>query len=156
MTWVVIVVPLILTLTLVGAGAFAVTQALRPGPQPSTATPQWQPSVDYAKQFAVFLTSLSPQTADSDIQAILDGSTGTFHDDFARDSSGFKQTIMNSNVTTQGTVKQRRPRVDRRRRRPRPRRRHFESHQLRRRRARSAKVATARASRDNRWRPQGV
>jgi len=104
MTWAAIVVPLILTLTLVGAGAFAVAQALRPNAQPSTAAPQWQPYVDYAKQFAVFLTSLSPQTADSDIQHILDGSTGTFHDDFARNSSGFKLTIVNSNVTTQGTV----------------------------------------------------
>ena len=104
MTWVAIVVPLILMLTLVGAGAFAVTQVLRPDPQPSTATPEWQPYVDYAKQFTIFLASLSPQTADSDIQRILDGSTGTFHDDFARERSGFKQTIVDSNVTTQGTV----------------------------------------------------
>jgi serine/threonine protein kinase, bacterial len=103
-TWVAIVVPLILTLTLIGAGAFAVTQALRPNAQPSTAAPQWQPYVDYAKQFAITLTSLSPPTADSDIQRILDGSTGGFHDDFAKESSGFKQTIVNSNVTTQGTV----------------------------------------------------
>jgi serine/threonine protein kinase, bacterial len=104
MTWAAIVVPLILTLTLVGAGAFAVTEVLRPDPQPSSAAPQWQPYVDYAKQFTVWLTSLSPQTADSDVQRILDGSTGAFHDDFAKKRSGFEQTIVNSNVTTQATV----------------------------------------------------
>ncbi len=104
LTWTSILVPLILLLLLVGAGAFAVTQTLRADPRPSSAAPQWQPYVDYAKQFTVSLTSLSPQSADSDVQRIVDGSTGTFHDDFVRSSSDFKQTIVNSNVTSQGTV----------------------------------------------------
>jgi serine/threonine protein kinase, bacterial len=104
LTWTSILVPLMLVLLLVGAGAFAVTQTLRPDPRPSTAAPQWQPYVDYAKQFTVSLTSLSPQSADSDIQRIIDGSTGAFHDDFAKASSDFKQTIVSSNATSQGTV----------------------------------------------------
>jgi serine/threonine protein kinase, bacterial len=104
LTWAVIAVPLVLALLLVGAGAFAVTQVLRRDPQPSTAAPQWQPYVDYAKQFTVLLTSLSPQTADSDIQRILDASTGSFHDEFARDRAGFEQTVVSSNATTQGAV----------------------------------------------------
>ncbi len=99
-----LVVPLILVGLLLGAISFAVLQILRPDPQPSTAAPQWQPFVDYAQQFAVSLTSLSPQSADSDIQRILDGSTGTFHDEFAKNSSAFKQTVVNSNSTTQGAV----------------------------------------------------
>ena len=83
MTWVAIVVPLILTLTLVGAGAFAVAQALRPDPQPSTATPQWQPSVDYAKQFAVNQTTTSqdkpaPTTASSSVRVGLAKVNGTW------------------------------------------------------------------------------
>jgi serine/threonine protein kinase, bacterial len=104
MTLVGIVVPLLLTLALVCVGAFALVQVSRPDPRLSTATPQWQPYVDYAKQFAVWLTSLSPQTADSDIQRIIDGSTGSFHDDFARKSSDLKKSVVDSNVTTQGSV----------------------------------------------------
>lgn len=98
-------VPLLLTVLLLGAVAFAATQFLRPAPQPSTAAPQWQPYVDYAKQFAGWLTSLSPQSADSDIQRILDGSTGEFHDEFAKTRDQFLKTIIDANVSTQGNVK---------------------------------------------------
>jgi serine/threonine protein kinase len=97
-------VPVILAVLLLGAVAFVVTQVLRPDPQRSSAPPRWQPYVDDAKQFTVAMTSLSPQSADSDIQRVLDGSTGAFHDDFANRSSDFKQVIRQSNTTTQGTV----------------------------------------------------
>ncbi|KZS77125.1 protein kinase [Mycobacterium kansasii] len=97
-----IVVPLVLAAMLLCAISFAAVQVLRPGPRPATAAPQWQPYVEYAKQFGVFLTSLDPQTADRDVQRILDGSTGTYHDDFASRRSEFKQTIVNSNVVTHG------------------------------------------------------
>lgn len=102
--WQAILVPLILAVLLVGTASFAVTQFMRPDPQPSTAAPQWQPYVDYAKQFAVWLTSLSAESADSDIQRIIDGSTGQFHDDFVNKSSDFKKVIVDSNVTTQATI----------------------------------------------------
>ncbi len=103
--WPAIVVPLILVMLLVGAASFAVLQVLRPDPRPATAAaPLWGPYVDYAKQFTVWLTSLSAQSADSDIQRIIDGSTGAFHDDFANRSSDFRQVVVNSNVSTQGTV----------------------------------------------------
>jgi serine/threonine-protein kinase len=102
--WPAILVPLVLALLLLGAVGFAVTQASRPARSPSTAAPHWQPYVDYAKQFTVWLTSLSAQSADSDIQRLIDGSTGQFHDDFANRSSDFRQVVVNSNVLTQGTV----------------------------------------------------
>jgi len=98
------VVPLVLTVVLLGAAAFAVTQFLRPYPHTSTAAPQWQPYVDYAKQFTVVLTSMSYQDPDSCIQRVLDGSTGQFHDDFAKMRADFKQTVANSKVVSQGTV----------------------------------------------------
>jgi serine/threonine protein kinase len=100
-TW---VVPLILAVLLAGAGAFAVTQVLRPDPQLSTAAPQWQPYVDFAKQFTVSLTSLSAQSADSDVQRILDESTGAFHDDVANRRSDFQKVVVQSNATSQATV----------------------------------------------------
>lgn len=103
--WTAIAVPLILTVLLLGAAGLAATQVLRPGPGPSTAAPQWQPYVDYAKQFTVWLTSLSPASADSDVQRIIDGSTGAFHDDFVKQGSDFRKVVVQSNVTSQGAVK---------------------------------------------------
>lgn len=99
-----VLVPLVLTILLLCAGAFAGAQVLRAPPQPSTAAPQWQPYVDYAKQFAGWLTSLSSKSADSDIQRIVDGSIGEFHDDFLTRREDFTKTVMDSNVSTQGTV----------------------------------------------------
>lgn len=102
--WPAIVVPLLLVVLLMGAASFAATQVMRPRPQPSTAAPQWQPYVDYAKQFTVWLTSLSSESAAGDIQRIIDGSTGEFHDDFAKRSSDFSQVVIQSKTTTKGTV----------------------------------------------------
>lgn len=99
-----VLVPLVLTVLLLCTGAFAAAQFLRPPPQPSTAAPQWQPYVDYAKQFAGWLTSLSSKSADSDIQRIVDGSIGEFHDDFLARREDFTKTVMDSNVSTQGTA----------------------------------------------------
>lgn len=99
-----VLVPLVLTMLLLCAGAFAGAQVLRRPSQPSTAAPQWQPYVDYAKQFAGWLTSLSSKSADTDIQRIVDGSIGEFHDDFLTRRQDFTKTVMDSNVSTQGTV----------------------------------------------------
>jgi serine/threonine-protein kinase len=99
-----VIVPVILGVLLYGAVGFGVVQYFRPALQPSSAAPRWQPYVDDAKQFAVVLTTISPQTIDSDIQRILDGSTGPFHDDFANKRSDYTQTVVKSSVTTQGTV----------------------------------------------------
>ena len=98
------VAPLILAVLFLGAAAFAATQVLRPDAQPSTALPQWQPYVDYAKQFTIALTSLDYQDPDSGIQRIIDGSTGQFRDDFSKARSDFRQTIVNSKVTSQGSI----------------------------------------------------
>jgi serine/threonine protein kinase len=100
-----LVAPLLLVVLLVAAVAFAVTQFLRPEPQLSIAPRTWQPYVDSAKQFAIALTSLSYQDPDTGIQRILDESTGAFRDDFSQKSGTFKQTVVDSKVITQGTVK---------------------------------------------------
>ena len=99
-----VLVPLLLLVLLVGAVGFAVPQLLRPAPTPSTLAPRWEPYVAYGKQFTVWLTSLSAQSAESDVQRLLDGSTGQFHDDFANRSCDFRKVVVESKVTTQGTV----------------------------------------------------
>ncbi|QLL08232.1 serine/threonine-protein kinase [Mycobacterium vicinigordonae] len=101
--WPAVLVPLVLVVLLAGAVSFAATEVLRPQAV-STAAPQWQPYVDYAKQFTVWLTSLNPQSATSDVQRILDGSTGEFHDQFAKTSTSFTQVVIDSNVVSTGTV----------------------------------------------------
>ncbi|OBJ06265.1 serine/threonine-protein kinase [Mycobacterium sp. 1465703.0] len=99
-----VLVPLVLTMLLLCSGAFATAQVLRPRPQPSTAAPQWQPYVDYAKQFAGWLTNLSSKSADSDIQRIVDGSIGEFHNDFLTRREDFTKTVVDSEVSAQGIV----------------------------------------------------
>ncbi|OBK21255.1 protein kinase [Mycobacterium asiaticum] len=101
--WPAIVVPLVLVLLFMGAVGFAATQVLRPYPV-AASTPRWQPYVDYAKQFTIWLTSLSAHSSASDVQRIIDGSTGEFHDDFANRSSDFRQVVEQAQVTTEGTV----------------------------------------------------
>jgi serine/threonine-protein kinase len=98
-------VPVTLAILSVGAVAFAVTQARHPDPQPSTAAPQWQPYVDYAKQFTASLLSVNPQSVDGDFQRILDGSTGSLHDDIANNHSDYQQKARDSNEATQAAVK---------------------------------------------------
>lgn len=89
---------------LFAAITFAVTQFVRPSPQPSTAPPDWQPYVDDAKQFAITMTSLSPASIDTDLQRVLDGSIGEFHDEFAKNGAGLRQAVVNQKKTTVGTV----------------------------------------------------
>lgn len=97
-----VLVPSVLAVLLVAAAAFAGVQVLRPQARPSTAPPSWQPYVDYAKQFAVWLTSMNPQSAAGDVQRLLDGSVGAFHDDFVTRRDDFIKTIVDSGVSTQG------------------------------------------------------
>ena len=50
------------------------------------------------------MTNVSSQSVDSDIQRVIDGSTGRFRDNFVSTSYDLKKTILNSNTTSQGTV----------------------------------------------------
>ncbi|MDA2892579.1 protein kinase [Mycolicibacterium sp. BiH015] len=99
-----ILLPLILVVLLLGAAAFSTTQLLRPPPQPSTAAPDWQPYVDYGRQFAVTLMSLDYTKADEDVQRILDGATGSFRDDFDKQRADFVKAAVDSKVVTTATV----------------------------------------------------
>ena len=99
-----VAVPVILVMLLLGATSFAAAEFTRSSPGPSTAAPQWQPYVDYGKQFVAWMLSISAATVDSDIQRIVDGSTGSFHDDFVNRSADFKNVTLSSKVTSHGTV----------------------------------------------------
>lgn len=101
--WPAIVVPLVLLVLLVGAIGFAAVQVQRP--RPTAAAPTWQPYVDYAKQFTVWLTDVSAATVDHDIQQVLDGSTGEFRDNFLRQSGPFKDAVMTGHTSSRGTIK---------------------------------------------------
>lgn len=99
-----IAIPAVLAVVLLGATGFAVSQFARSGPAASTATPQWQPYVDAARTFAETVSSVSPPSIDADIQRVLDGSTGTFHDNFQKQADAFKQVVVTSGTTFRGTV----------------------------------------------------
>lgn len=57
-----------------------------------------------ARQEALNLTRIDWQHPDADVQRILDGATGQFHDDFATRSQPFIEVLKQAKSTTVGTV----------------------------------------------------
>ena len=65
---------------------------------------QRQAYLQGARQGALNLTTIDSQNADTDIQRILDGSTGAFHDDFQKRSRPFIAAVKQAESKTQGTI----------------------------------------------------
>lgn len=57
-----------------------------------------------ATQYAEILTTANPGTVDQQITRILDGSTGGFHDRYAKQSSDLRALLLANQVTTRGSV----------------------------------------------------
>lgn len=57
-----------------------------------------------ATQYAELLTTASPATVDRQITDLLDRSTGSFHDRYARQSADLRAMLIANQVTTRGTV----------------------------------------------------
>jgi Mce-associated membrane protein len=57
-----------------------------------------------ASQGAVYLTTIRYIEVDTDVQRILDSSTGTFHDDFQTRAQPFVEIVRKAQSTSQGTV----------------------------------------------------
>jgi serine/threonine-protein kinase len=100
-----IIVPLALTLALIGAIAFATTQFGRPAAQQVISAPHWQPYVEAAKRFSVELMSIDVRSADTDIQRILAESTGDFRSNFISRRSDFLEAVRDNQVTSDAAVK---------------------------------------------------
>jgi Mce-associated membrane protein len=60
--------------------------------------------LEVGKQAAINLTTISHTTADTDVQRILDSSSGTFRDEFQKHSAGFIDVVKQTQSTTTGTV----------------------------------------------------
>jgi Mce-associated membrane protein len=60
--------------------------------------------LEAARQTSLNLTTIDWQKADSDVQRILDGATGEFHDDFAKRSQPFIDVVKQSRSTAVGTI----------------------------------------------------
>jgi len=57
-----------------------------------------------ARQGALNLTTIDWQKAEGDVQRILDGATGQFHDDFASRAKPFIEVVKQAKSTTVGTI----------------------------------------------------
>jgi Mce-associated membrane protein len=77
---------------------------MRPSAQPSTAAPRWQPYVDYGRQFGVWLTTISADSLDGDMQRLLDGSTGEFHEQFVKTGATYTDLIRKLHANTKVTA----------------------------------------------------
>ncbi|MGV0811386.1 serine/threonine-protein kinase [Mycolicibacterium boenickei] len=98
-----VLVPSVLAILLVCAIGFAISQFARPTPVART-TPSWQPYVDAARTFALHTVTVSADTADSDLEAIMDGATEEFRADLRSQASQIKRKAQELGVKTDGTV----------------------------------------------------
>jgi Mce-associated membrane protein len=57
-----------------------------------------------AERVALNLTTISWQQADADIQRILDGAVGSFHDDFAQRAPQFVEVVKQAKSTSSGAI----------------------------------------------------
>ena len=60
--------------------------------------------VQAASEGMVDLTTIDHKQVDQDVQRILDSSTGTFHDDFAKNTASFADAAKKAQSTSVGTV----------------------------------------------------
>jgi serine/threonine protein kinase, bacterial len=99
-----VVIPALLGVLLVLAVVFAAGAALWAHRVASQTTASWQPYLEAAKTTAVNLTTINYQTVDADVQRIIDGSTGNFHDQFANRAEQFKDVVRKAQSVSTGTV----------------------------------------------------
>lgn len=63
-----------------------------------------QTALDSAREYAVTLTTADPSTIDAQIARIIDGSTGAFHDRYAKHSTELRAMLLANKVTTRGEI----------------------------------------------------
>ncbi|MCV7066592.1 hypothetical protein H7H51_14330 [Mycolicibacterium farcinogenes] len=88
---------------LVCAIAFAISQLVRSTPAAST-TPSWQPYVEAAKTFALHTVTVSADTADADLEKVMEGATDEFRADLKNQAPNIKRKARELGVKTDGTV----------------------------------------------------
>lgn len=98
-----VVVLAVLAVLLVCAIAFAVSQFIRDTPAART-TPSWQPYVDAARTFALHTVTVSADSADSDLAAMMEGATDEFRADLQSQAAEIKRKAQALGVKTDGTV----------------------------------------------------
>lgn len=62
--------------------------------------------IDVAKQGALNLANIDAAQVDSDVQRILDSSTGNFHQQFEQRSRGFADFVQKAQSTSQATIRE--------------------------------------------------
>lgn len=97
------VMPSMLAVLLVCAVGFAISQFGRTTPVART-TPSWQPYVEAARTFALHTVTVSADTADSDLEAIMDGATDEFRADLRSQAPAIKRKARELGVKTDGTI----------------------------------------------------
>ncbi|WKG04416.1 serine/threonine-protein kinase [Mycolicibacterium sp. HK-90] len=93
----------VLAVLLLCAVIFAISQFARSAPVAST-TPSWQPYVEAAETFALHTVTVSADTADSDLEKIMDGATDEFRADLSNQAPNIKRKARELGVQTDGTV----------------------------------------------------
>ncbi|WP_319428867.1 hypothetical protein [Mycobacterium sp. RTGN5] len=101
--WISALVPLTLVVLLLAAGAFAISQAVRPWPGRAAAPPT-QPYLDFGMSFADRLMMMSPQTVDVDSRRIVEVSTEHFHDSYLQWRGDFLKSVLQDGTLVEGPL----------------------------------------------------
>jgi uncharacterized membrane protein len=103
-----VAVPVVLTLGLIAAVAFAGVHVMRNITRSAVTAPageaDWQPFVDAGETTVKNLTTIDYRTVERDVARVLDSSTGSFHADFDARSRDFIQTVRDSKSVSRGTI----------------------------------------------------
>jgi len=95
-----IAIAAVLTAVLLAAAGFAVTQFMRPQPQPVAArAPEWQNYVDFAKTFTESLMTVSSGAADTYFDRLIDQSAGSLRQNFREKRDALVRATAQNGVT---------------------------------------------------------
>ncbi len=89
---------------LTGAGLALTALMLRQHGEAVAERAQNQASVEAARNGVVALLSIDHTRAEADVQRVLELSSGSFREDFARDADDFVRTAVDSRAVTRGAV----------------------------------------------------
>jgi serine/threonine protein kinase len=93
----------LVALLLMSSG-FTTAQLIRPGPQPTSTREQWQPYVAAATTYVTTMYEVTPETADSTAQRMLDMSVGKLHAALAGGSNALTAALQDAKTKTSCTI----------------------------------------------------
>jgi hypothetical protein len=89
---------------LLATASFAAFQFMRDGPVPVVTNAEWQPYVDAAKRYALHSMGMSYDTAEADLQRLIEQTTGELHQYVLTMGPTLKDAVVAANIKVASEV----------------------------------------------------